>query len=146
MSESTVPPPLSAADEAKEVAEEVQETQNQADSDSVQLGRGNSPLFWVAFDPKWLRRSVLAIILLYILYRVADWIFVATANFLFLLLLAWLFGIALEPIVSFFARRGMKRGQARLSRAISTRKQSPSSSTSPPLRPASGPPTLPVGC
>ena len=112
MSESTVPPPLSAADEAKEVAEKVQETRNQADSDSAQLGRGNSPLFWVAFDPKWLRRAVLAIILLYILYRVADWIFVATANFLFLLLLAWLFGIALEPIVSFFARRGMKRGLA----------------------------------
>ena len=111
MSDSTSPPSPSVA-AAKEAAEEAAKSPTQVDSDAAQLGRGTSPLYWVAFDPKWLRRSVIAIILLYILFRVADWIFIATANFLFLLLLAWLFGIALEPIVGFFARRGMKRGLA----------------------------------
>lgn len=68
-----------------------------------------SPI-WVAFEPKWLRRSVIAIVLILIATQMGLWVFHATANFLFLLLLAWLFGIALEPIVGFLARRGIRRG------------------------------------
>ncbi|MFI0433182.1 MAG: AI-2E family transporter [Candidatus Nanopelagicales bacterium] len=71
-----------------------------------------SPLYWVAFDPKWLRRGVVAILILVVLFDLVMWVFGRTANFLFLLLLSWLFGIALEPIVGFFSRRGMKRGLA----------------------------------
>ncbi len=69
-------------------------------------------LTWVAFDPRLLRRSVIIVFGIVILFMIGEWIFRSIGSFLFLLLLAWLFGIALEPIVGFFSRRGMKRGLA----------------------------------
>jgi predicted PurR-regulated permease PerM len=72
----------------------------------------STPLYWVAFDPKWIRRTIAAALVLFILLDVVLWLFGRTSNFLLLLLIAWLFGIALEPIVGWFARRGMKRGLA----------------------------------
>ncbi len=71
-----------------------------------------TPLYWLAFDPKWLRRGVVAVLALILAFDLVLWVFGRTGNFLFLLLLAWLFGIALEPIVGFLTRRGVKRGLA----------------------------------
>ncbi|MDP4013165.1 MAG: AI-2E family transporter [Candidatus Nanopelagicales bacterium] len=70
-------------------------------SESVQL---------LAFDPRWLRRSVIAILVILTIYQLAVWLFHATGHFLFLMLLAWLAAIAMEPPIRFFERHGMSRG------------------------------------
>jgi len=72
----------------------------------------DAPLTWVAFDPKWFRRVVILALLLVAGFLIGEWMFKSLGSFLFLLLLAWLFGIALEPIVGWLSRRGMKRGLA----------------------------------
>lgn len=69
-------------------------------------------LVWVALDPRWLRKAVVAILLLFVILQIGTWIFHSIGSFLFLLLLAFLLGIALEPIVGFLTRRGMRRGLA----------------------------------
>ena len=74
-------------------------------------GRPNK-LVWVAFDPVWLRKAVIAVLILFVFLEIGTWVFHSLGSFLFLLLLAFLFGIALEPIVGFRSRRGMKRGMA----------------------------------
>ncbi len=74
-------------------------------------GRPNK-LVWVAFDPVWLRKAVIAVLILFVFLEIGTWVFHSLGSFLFLLLLAFLFGIALEPIVGFLTRRGMKRGLA----------------------------------
>lgn len=72
----------------------------------------NAPLTWIAFDPKLLRRGIILAFLLFAAFMIGEWVFRSIGSFLFLLLLAWLFGIALEPIVGWLSRRGMKRGLA----------------------------------
>ena len=72
----------------------------------------STPLMWVAFDPKWIRRTIAAAFALFVLLDVVLWLFSRTSNFLLLLVIAWLLGVALEPIVGWLARRGMKRGMA----------------------------------
>lgn len=76
-----------------------------------QLGSPNQ-LLWVAFDPKWMRRTIVAALVLFVMLDVVLWFYGRTSNFLLLLVIAWLFGVALEPIVGWLARRGMKRGLA----------------------------------
>lgn len=71
-----------------------------------------TPLTWVAFDPKWIRRTIALALVLFVLLDVVLWFYGRTSNFLLLLVIAWLFGTALEPIVGWLARRGMKRGLA----------------------------------
>ncbi|MCB0918217.1 MAG: AI-2E family transporter [Actinobacteria bacterium] len=70
-------------------------------SDDVQL---------IAFEPKWLRRALVIILVILTLYTLAIWIFGAIGHFLFLILLAWLIAIAMEPSIRFFERRGLRRG------------------------------------
>lgn len=78
-----------------------------------QTGRPpDAPLTWIAFDPKLLRRGIILAFLLFAAFMIGEWVFRSIGSFLFLLLLAWLFGIALEPIVGWLSRRGMKRGLA----------------------------------
>ncbi len=66
----------------------------------------------VAFDPGRLRRSVLLILGLLVVFAIGFWVFERIASFLFLLLIGWLFGVALEPIVGWLSRRGVRRGAA----------------------------------
>jgi predicted PurR-regulated permease PerM len=72
-------------------------------SDDVQL---------VAFDQGRLRKSMLLILGVLVVFSVGIWVFERIASFLFLLLIGWLFGVALEPIVGWLSRRGFKRGLA----------------------------------
>ncbi|HET7399358.1 MAG TPA: AI-2E family transporter [Intrasporangium sp.] len=67
---------------------------------------------WVAITPSSVRRAVLIVITALVLLRVADWAFTATGSFLFLLLLAWLLSIAMEPVVLWLNTRGLRRGLA----------------------------------
>lgn len=63
----------------------------------------------VSVDPRWIRRSAITVLLLVVVVWIGDWAFSRLGNFIFLLLLAWLFGIAMDPIVSYLERRGVGR-------------------------------------
>ncbi|WP_374969998.1 AI-2E family transporter [Terrabacter sp. BE26] len=67
---------------------------------------------WIAITPANARRVTATVIGGLVLLTVATWAFDAMASFLFLLLLAWLLSIALEPVVLWLGKRGMKRGLA----------------------------------
>lgn len=66
----------------------------------------------VRFEPGALRRAVLTVLVIVTLWQVALWVFGSVRDFLFLLLLAWLFSIAMEPGVAALANRGLRRGAA----------------------------------
>lgn len=51
-------------------------------------------------DPGWVRKSAVGVLALFALFMVFMWAWKALGNFLFLLLLAWLLGIAIDPIVT----------------------------------------------
>lgn len=61
-------------------------------------------------DPRLIRRISVAVIAVVLFIQVFEWLFFGVRHLLFLLLLAWLFAIAMEPAVSWLARRGIKRG------------------------------------
>ena len=63
-------------------------------------------------DPRLLRRVGVAIVAVVLFIQVFEWLFFGVRHLLFLLLLAWLFAIAMEPAVSWMERRGIKRGGA----------------------------------
>lgn len=70
------------------------------------------PVRLIAFEPRALRRAVVLILLVVTLWMTALWVFAAISRFLFLLLLSWLFAMAMEPAISWLVRRGMRRGAA----------------------------------
>lgn len=67
------------------------------------------PVQWLAFEPKEFRRSVIFVLIAISIWLVALWTFHATAHFLFMLLLAWLIAIAMEPAIEWFMRHGLPR-------------------------------------
>ena len=67
---------------------------------------------WVAVTPSNARRIVATALGALVLLWVAVTVFQSTSSFLFLLLLAWLLSIAMEPIVLWLSHRGVKRGLA----------------------------------
>lgn len=54
----------------------------------------------VRLDPGWVRKSAIGVLALFAVFMVFMWAWKALGNFLFLLLLAWLLGIAIDPIVT----------------------------------------------
>ena len=65
----------------------------------------------VQLDPGWVRRSTIIVLTLLAFYTVFLWAWKSLGNFLFLLLLAWLFGLAIDPIVTYLHDRlGWRRG------------------------------------
>ena len=54
----------------------------------------------VRLDPGWVRRSAVGVLVLFAVFMVFMWAWRALGDFLFLLLLAWLFGLAIDPIVT----------------------------------------------
>src|SRR5689334_20424209 len=75
-------------------------------------GHEPRPLTTVAFDPRQLRRSVISVLLIVTLWLLALGIFTAIGHFLFILMLSWLFAIAMEPAILRLTARGMRRGTA----------------------------------
>ncbi len=61
-------------------------------------------------DPRLLRRVAVAVIAVVLFIQVFEWLFFGVRHLLFLVLLAWLFAIAMEPAVSWMSHRGIKRG------------------------------------
>jgi predicted PurR-regulated permease PerM len=70
------------------------------------------PIRLVAFEPTALRRAVVGVLVIVTLWMQALWVFSAVSRFLFLLLLSWLFAMAMEPAVAGLVRRGFRRGVA----------------------------------
>jgi len=66
----------------------------------------------VAFDPRQLRRAVISILLLVTVWLIALGVFSAIGHFLFILMLSWLFAIAMEPAILRLTARGVRRGTA----------------------------------
>lgn len=67
---------------------------------------------WVALTPASAKRTVILVLAFVILLWIGVWAFQAMSTFLFILLLAWLFSIAMEPPVLWMVRRGVRRGLA----------------------------------
>jgi predicted PurR-regulated permease PerM len=67
---------------------------------------------WIAVTPGNARRVTFTVMVAIVLLWIATWAFSAMGSFLFLLLLAWLVSIAMEPVVLWLSGRGMKRGLA----------------------------------
>ncbi len=73
---------------------------------------GDDHARWIAITPSNARRVVIIVLVAVVLLSVATWAFHAMGSFLFLLLLAWLLSIAMEPVVLWLSGRGMRRGLA----------------------------------
>jgi predicted PurR-regulated permease PerM len=67
---------------------------------------------WIAISPTNARRIVVIVLSSVVLLWIAQWAFQSMGSFLFLLLLAWLLSIAMEPVVLWMSGRGMRRGLA----------------------------------
>ena len=59
---------------------------------------------------RFLQRSVVTVLVLVIAFQLVSWAFGKSKDFLFLLLIAWLLGIAITPLVEFLTKRGIRRG------------------------------------
>jgi predicted PurR-regulated permease PerM len=66
----------------------------------------------IAFDQRGLRRSAVLVVIVVGLGLLGLWVFSVLSHFLFLLLLAWLFAVAMEPGIARLIHRGMRRGTA----------------------------------
>lgn len=59
---------------------------------------------------RFIQTSVITVLGLVIAFQLIEWTFGKSKDFLFMLLLAWLLGIAITPLVEFLTKRGLKRG------------------------------------
>lgn len=66
----------------------------------------------IKFDPGSVRRSGVILMTLGAAFLLGLWLFSVTRHFLFLILLAWLFAVALEPGIRALIARGRSRGMA----------------------------------
>lgn len=67
---------------------------------------------WVAIPAQNARRTALIVVLVVVALFVGTWMFSSLGSFLFLLLLAWLISVAMEPPVLWLCNRGLRRGAA----------------------------------
>ena len=74
--------------------------------------QGESRPQWVAITAGSAKRTAVTVLLLVVALWVGLWAFNALSSFLFLLLLAWLLSIAMEPPVLLLTRYGWRRGLA----------------------------------
>jgi predicted PurR-regulated permease PerM len=74
----------------------------------------------VALDPRWLRKALIMVVLAIIALQIINYAWGLLGGFLFNMLLAWLVAISFDPIVSYLAHRGVRRGIATAIVAAST--------------------------
>ena len=63
-----------------------------------------------SINPRFIQKSIITILTLVVALQLVQWAFSKSQDFLFLLLLAWLLGIAISPVVDILTKRGLKRG------------------------------------
>ncbi|MEI6362548.1 MAG: AI-2E family transporter [Actinomycetes bacterium] len=66
----------------------------------------------ISFDHGALRRTLAIILGAIIIFEIVTWAWSLLAGFAFNLLLAWLIAISFDPVVSWLAHKGMRRGLA----------------------------------
>jgi len=66
----------------------------------------------VAFEPRLLRRALVSALLLITVWMIGLAVLDAISHFLFIILLSWLFAIAMEPAIDRLTARGLSRGSA----------------------------------
>jgi predicted PurR-regulated permease PerM len=66
----------------------------------------------VSFDHGSLRRTLVLILAAIVIFEIVTWAWTLLAGFAFNLLLAWLIAISFDPVVSWLAHKGMRRGLA----------------------------------
>ncbi len=82
---------------------------NQSQPDiSGKSGEGTNWEFSVS--RRFLQRSIITVLILIVIFQLVEWAFNKSKDFLFLLLLAWLIGIAITPLVERLTKFGLKRG------------------------------------
>lgn len=74
----------------------------------------------VAADSRWLRRALVMVVITILALQVVNFAWDRLGGFLFNLLLAWLIAISFDPLVSYLAHRGLRRGLATAIVAVST--------------------------
>jgi predicted PurR-regulated permease PerM len=79
---------------------------------ATDAGATDTGLVVIGFDTRSVRRAGLILMGLVAALMLGLWLFEVTRHFLFLILLAWLFAIALEPGIRWLIRRGRSRGTA----------------------------------
>ena len=63
-----------------------------------------------SINPRFIQKSIITILTLVVALQLVQWAYSKSRDFLFLLLLAWLLGIAISPVVDILTKRGLKRG------------------------------------
>ena len=63
-----------------------------------------------SINPRFIQKSIITILTLVVALQLVQWAFSKSRDFLFLLLLDWLLGIAISPVVEILTKRGLKRG------------------------------------
>lgn len=89
---------------------EPSDTSQQLVTTSPQLMPSERSETGIKFDPGSVRRSGVILMTLGAAFLLGLWLFSVTRHFLFLILLAWLFAVALEPGIRWLVARGRSRG------------------------------------
>jgi len=101
-----------ASDSVLAMASDTSSSPHVASDDQSSAGQTARAVKSTVMDPQLLRRVGIAVIAVVVALKILFWLFDGTRHFLFLLLLAWLFAIAMEPAVGWLARKDMRRGYA----------------------------------
>lgn len=79
-----------------------------------------APPVMVGLDSRFLRRALIMVVITIIGLQLINYAWGQLGGFLFNLLLAWLVAISFDPIVSYLAHRGLRRGLATAIVALTT--------------------------
>ena len=66
----------------------------------------------ISLDQREIQAATIRVLVIVSAWMIAAWVVGVVQHFLFLILLAWLAAIALEPAIRWFLRRGMRRSRA----------------------------------
>jgi predicted PurR-regulated permease PerM len=78
-------------------------------------GSGASGSKWeFSINRRFIQRTLITVLVLVVIFQITEWAFSKSSNFLFLLLLSWLLGIAITPLVDRLNKLGLKRGLSTL--------------------------------
>ena len=92
--------------------ESIEPGQQLVSSTPAQLGSSEQSDTGIKFDPGSVGRAGVILMALVAALLLGLWLFSVTGHFLFLILLAWLFAVALEPGIRALMARGLSRGTA----------------------------------
>lgn len=72
----------------------------------------------ISLDQREIQAATIRVLLIVSVWLIAAWVIGVVQHFLFLILLAWLAAIAMEPAIRWFLRRGIRRSRATAAVAV----------------------------